>query len=189
MIRKSQLLTQILAAMTIAVGTATALSQPSPAQSKPDHTFFCSSRNGIPETRFRIPGGSSPMIRWVTSNWGSSWTPMSRCQAVSKQFQIAYESGNLEFITHGQKNGYPIICATNVANGPCVVQLFTLKAEDDPEAVLAEIFDIRGGLTSRVLEQKRPLVSTYNDRSYYNVDEIMKSAQEDSSSYNIRQLI
>ena len=129
------------------------------------------------------------MIRWVSSNWGSSWTPMSRCQAVSKQFQIAYESGNLEFITHGQKNGYPIICATNVANGPCVVQLFTLKAGDDPEAVLAEIFDIRGGLTSRVLEQKRPLVSTYNDRSYYNVDEMMKSAQEDSSSYNIRQLI
>ena len=114
---------------------------------------------------------------------------MSRCQAVSKQFQIAYESGNLEFITHGQKNGYPIICATNVANGPCVVQLFTLKAGDDPEAVLAELFDIRGGLTSRVLEQKRPLVSTYNDRSYYNVDEMMKSAQEDSSSYNIRQLI
>ncbi len=176
--RKPQLLTQILATMAIAIGTATAISQPSPAQSKPDHTFFCSNRNAIPETRFRIPGGSSPMIRWVSGNWGSSWTPIARCKAVSKQFQIAYESGNLEFITHGQKQGYPIICATNIANGPCVVQLFTLKAEDDPEAVLAELFDIRGGLTSRVLEQRRPLVSTYQGRSYYNIHEIMKRAKE-----------
>ncbi len=176
--RKPKLLTQVLAAMAIAVGTATAISQPSPAQSKPSDTFFCSSRNGIPETRFRIPGGSSPMIRWVAGNWGSSWTPTARCKAVSKQFQIAYESGNLEFITHGQKQGYPIICATNVANGPCVVQLFTLKVGEDPKAVLAELFDIRGGLTSRVLEQRRPLVSTYQGRSYYNFHEIMKRAQE-----------
>ena len=118
------------------------------------------------------------MIRWVGGNWGSSWTPIARCKAVSKQFQIAYESGNLEFITHGQKQGYPIICATNVANGPCVVQLFTLKLGDDPKAVLAELFDIRGGLTSRVLEQRRPIVSTYQGRSYYNFHEIMKRAQE-----------
>ncbi len=190
MIKNPRLLTQILAAIAIAVGTATAISQTSQAQSNPSDTFFCSKSNGIPETRFHIPGGgSSPMIRWVSRDWGSKWSPLARCKAVSKRFQKAYEGGNLEFITYGQKNGYPIICAATVASGPCVDQLFTLKLDDDPEAILADIFDIRSGLSSRVLEQRRPLRSTYYGRSYYNVREIIRNSQEGRSSYNIRELM
>lgn len=102
--------------------------------------------------------GDIPIIRW-TSDFGSGvgYTPQSRCQEVSANFQKYYEQGVLNYITTGQKNSYDIICVSSKLGGGCLGdasqgQLWTLKSGDNASEVIPKVFDV-GYMGSSPLNQ------------------------------------
>ena len=108
--------------------------------------------------------GNIPIIPW-TSDFGSSvgYTPQSRFQKVSANFQKYYEQGVLNYITTGKKNDYDIICVSSQLGGGCLDDasqglLWTLKPEDNTNEVIPKVFDV-GYMASSPLNQ--------SDRSNY----------------------
>ncbi|NET45439.1 COP23 domain-containing protein [Okeania sp. SIO2B3] len=128
--------------------------------SEPEVSYACiTDSSGTPTTVAQgKQRGDIPIIRW-TSNFGSGagYTPQSRCEEVSANFQKYYKQGVLNYITTGQKNNYDIICVSNELGGGCLNdaskgQLWTLKSEDNASEVIPKVFDV-GYMGSAPLSQ------------------------------------
>lgn len=148
-------LIQILAAATLAVGSAAITNQPSQAQSS---TFFCGMSQGKPATIAQTPRGNIPVIVWVSEHFTrGGFDPQTRCQDVSGRFQSFYSQGALNFITAGIVNNQPVICATGAAGGPCnnTNVLFTLKPRENAARVIQGLHRIRSGAAGPLFESTR----------------------------------
>ncbi|MGL5941489.1 MAG: COP23 domain-containing protein [Waterburya sp.] len=108
-------------------------------------TFYCgeipdqAGGENIPATVAWVPQREAKVaiIAWK-SNYIPQWDAQKRCETVSPKFQAFYEDGRLEYLTTGENQGYDIICAAVETGQPCKAedQLFQVKANNDPEAVL-----------------------------------------------------
>ncbi|MGL6345205.1 MAG: COP23 domain-containing protein, partial [Waterburya sp.] len=117
-------------------------------------TFSCgeisdqASGENIPTTIAYVPQrrANIAIIAWK-SNYIPQWDAQKRCETVSPKFQTFYEDGRLEYLTTGENQGYDIICAAVETGQPCKAedQLFQVKANNDPEAVLTGLTGIIEG--------------------------------------------
>lgn len=142
---------------------ATAAPQPAaprPAATEPTAdpsalAFSCQNWEGQPTTMVQTQRGMLPLIVWKSDYFSNSgFTPESRCEIVSSRFQDHAERDNLRFISHGKLNAQKVLCVADRQtltgsshNYECQAPLsgsllLTLEAQDDPEAVLSELFAV-----------------------------------------------
>ena len=117
-------------------------------------TFSCKQAvdpaNGetIPATVAMVPQRQETinLILWKSEHFGA-WQPQSRCETVSPKFQTFYQDGRLRYLTHGEINGYPVICAVMSEDESCTGenQLFQVKPNGDPQLVLRQLMDVVEG--------------------------------------------
>lgn len=135
---KSKSLKNLLVANTIAIGFVATLSQSSAAQT-PDSYFCGTSKDGVPTTYLEMATGKRrAIVRWV-KNWNSNFPPQKRCEMVSKNFQQANESGELEYLTTKKVRGQTIICSTRRYGTPCNNVLFTVNEAQNPSEVIDDL--------------------------------------------------
>ncbi|MEA5533352.1 COP23 domain-containing protein [Crocosphaera sp. XPORK-15E] len=124
----------------IATGIFTTLigvTSPSYAQSV---QFECATdEKNIPTTYAQTEGGIVQIFKWTSTFFNPPYTPIQRCQEVAKrlnQFQP-------DHLVAGKVNNYQVICAGNDCDPNGSNILLTLKPNQDPAQVLAEIDNTR----------------------------------------------
>lgn len=147
--------------------------------SKDRVTFYCgeildqASGENIPTTIAYVPQrrANIAIIAWK-SNYIPQWDAQKRCETVSPKFQAFYEDGRLEYLTTGENQGYDIICAALEKGQPCKAedQLFQVKANNDPEAVLTGLTGIIEGTSSE------PIYQSSGDQTYVSMEELLNAA-------------
>lgn len=147
-----------IAVVFIAFGAFLVNATDSKAQNS--NTYFCgASEDGTPTTFAQsLTGTQMPIIRWE-KEWSEEYTPQSRCEKVSDNFQQAYENGTLNYLIVGEKNSQSTICASKIYgqvqlddNQECKNYLFTLRNADDPNEVVSQLEKI-GSTASTALIQ------------------------------------
>lgn len=95
----------------------------------------------------RSDGNHKPVIRWVSHHfsWGG-YTPQQRCYEVSGRMNRLYQQGRLNGFTSGWLNGQPVICSSSYCSSDTL--LFTLRPDQNPWAVLAEVTGAAVGASS-----------------------------------------
>ncbi|NET45446.1 COP23 domain-containing protein [Okeania sp. SIO2B3] len=140
----------LLALATFSCSSTTANSSNKIAQSNilSQSRFFCEQDfKGTPTTYVQTERGRIAIIKWVSEFFtDSGYDPQTRCQQVSPQFQKLYNRGQLNYLSAGQKNGQYIICGLNELGGQCD-QLFTLKPQENPGAILTHLRKLASGET------------------------------------------
>ena len=142
--------------------------------------FYCgeytdkSTGQTIPATMAYVPQrkASVSIIAWK-SNHIPAWDAQTRCDTVSPKFQIFYEDSRLDYLTTGVNNGYDIICAVLETGQPCKPedQLFQVKADDNPSAVLRGLTGIiEGTALGNIIYQNS------SDKVYVSMDEFLEAA-------------
>jgi len=129
----------------IAVGILSLFSSPHTlAQHK--NTYSCVNYKGKPTTVVDTPRGKIQLIVWESDYFrDAGWTPLKRCQEVTKRFQEFSDQGVLKYITTGKINKYPVICVARQVPGKgyqCQSNglLITLQMNDNPDKVLRDLF-------------------------------------------------
>ncbi|MBR8840321.1 MAG: COP23 domain-containing protein [Stigonema ocellatum SAG 48.90 = DSM 106950] len=132
-------ITSLTASATVGI-----LNQPSYAEGT---NFYCAGKNGVPVTFVHTQDGrKKPVIYWATNNsFPPPWTPMRRCEEVSRRFQINFDNGTLKFINAGTLLGQPVVCGAIRKDDPCkyTTLLFTLKRNSDPKSILISLQERR----------------------------------------------
>jgi Circadian oscillating protein COP23 len=113
--------------------------------------FFCgqsrtlNTTKTVPTTFARTKRGNVPVIRWQSTFFQASsvYTPLKRCEEVSRRFQKYYSDGTLAYLTAGQMNTQNVICVSEEYGGPCQGLLLTLEPKDNPQAVLKDLLNAR----------------------------------------------
>jgi Circadian oscillating protein COP23 len=152
--RSTQLLMLCLAT-TAMIGESAFFSSPSQAVTAAT-SFVCGKSEGKPATVARTKKGDVPIVVWSSEGFSKSgFTPQVRCQQVSARFQSLYRSGQLKYITAGEINKVPVLCATKEQTGKCTQQnlLYTLKAGANPQTVIKNLMNVRNRATNRGLEE------------------------------------
>jgi Circadian oscillating protein COP23 len=175
-------ITILVATTTVGFASPNAFSQSSNAETpypKDRISFRCgefldkTSGETIPATVAYVPQrkASVSIIAWK-SNYIPQWDAQTRCDTVSPKFQAFYEDGRLEYLTTGENQGYDIICAAVETGQPCKAedQLFQVKANNDPEAVLTGLTGIIEGTSSE------PIYQSSGDKIYVSVDKLLNAA-------------
>lgn len=111
-------------------------------QAETERGFKCDTSSRIPTTIYHTSQGvQEPWIKWVSEHFsGSNWTPLSRCQTVSKRLEEYRLNGKLKYVTLGMENNQQIICVANSDNGPCEGIIYTLRPGQDGIATLNNLF-------------------------------------------------
>jgi len=137
--------------------------------------FVCGTSQGVPSTNaIKRDGSQVPVIRWTSTIFESAgWSQERRCKEVSNRFDTYLKQGRLAFITTGRINALPVICTTNRRGGACDGLLYTLKPGQNATATLRNLLEIR-------VKARGPLNET-TSRLYVSLDELMKTAQSNSS--------
>ena len=123
---------------SLILGT-TFLPQPSYAQSV---TFICTEdSNNIPTTYAQTPDGGVEVFKWTSNFFKPPYTPKQRCEEVTQRLNTFQP----DHLVSGRVNNYNVICAgTNCDPGGANI-LLTLKPNQNPNQVLAEIDANRDG--------------------------------------------
>jgi Circadian oscillating protein COP23 len=174
----------ILAATTVSLVSINILNQPSNAEttatySKDKINFYCgeisdkASNKKIPATIAYIPQRKAnvQIIAWK-SNFIPQWDAQKRCNTVSPKFQTFYENGRLNYLTTGENAGYDIICAAVETGRSCKAedQLFQVKANSDPEAVLKGLTGLIEGASSK------PIFQSSGEQIYVSMEDLLNKA-------------
>lgn len=115
----------------------------SPAIAEKTVNFTCETIGGTPVTFARINQGESrQFIRWI-SDFGIAvgYTPQRRCAEVTGRLNTSFSQGG-QYITHGRMNNQNVICFTDRKGNGCNQLLYTLKPDQDPKAVLEDLFEL-----------------------------------------------
>ncbi len=111
--------------------------------------FWCDNSTGIPMTLYQNAAGNvETWIVWrspVFNNLG--YTPQSRCQDVSQNFETQRQTGKLGFLTSSTLNGMTVICAAQ-AEGVCDGILFTVNDPSQVVPLLGQLLALREGVTA-----------------------------------------
>jgi hypothetical protein len=167
-------------AETVETTVAQSETNNSEAASSPDRiTFYCgeipdrASGGNIPATVAYVPQRKAnvAIIAWK-SNYIPQWDAQTRCDTVSPKFQTFYEDNRLIYLTTGENQGYDVICAAVETGQPCKAedQLFQVKANNDPEAVLSGLTGIIEGTSSE------PIYQSSGDQTYVSMEELLNAA-------------
>jgi hypothetical protein len=104
--------------------------------------FECASdQQNIPTTFVQTPNGIVQIFKWTSTFFKPPYTPMQRCLEVTQrlnQFQP-------ELLVAGRVNNYNVICAGSNCNVDGTNVLLTLRPDQSPTQVLAEIDHTRDG--------------------------------------------
>lgn len=167
-------LTGIAVAATLNVSAMPSLSQSDSDQI----TFVCkqvfdsASGNKIPATLAWIPERQAHIIiiGWK-SEYFPRWNPEKRCQTATTKFQTAYNEGRLNYLTTGENNNYPIICAVTKEGEQCdgKNQLFTIKHHDNPQLVLTQLVGNLQGNGGVIYQSS-------GKQNYFSFNEILQKA-------------
>jgi Circadian oscillating protein COP23 len=135
------------------LGSAGAAEQSAPVASPTSASarFFCgqsrvsAASQTVPTTFARTKRGNVPVIRWQSTFFSNSnvYTPLKRCEEVSRRFQKYYSEGTLAYLTAGQMNAQNVICVSEEYGGPCQGLLLTLEPKDNPQTVLKDLLNAR----------------------------------------------
>jgi hypothetical protein len=150
----------LVTAMVLGAAITLSLSHPGRAEDKPTARFFCAGSlnaqtgTSIPTTFARTKRGAVPVIRWQSTFFGKykDYTPLKRCEEVSRRFQTYYDNGTLSYLTAGEMNSQNVICVSDEYGGPCQGLLLTLEPKDNPQEVLRALLSARsraGGPVTR----------------------------------------
>ena len=150
-----------------------------------DLSFVCSSSKtaeglDIPTTIIRSSSKADvPMFFWKDTSWGRKWTPIERCQEVSRRLQIFYNRNELEYITIGELNNYPVLCTSKEIEARCNNDnlLITLKFGENASQILQEIISFK---------ESGGVAITRSDDSYIDVLEYWRTAPTISSNSSPR---
>ena len=162
-----------LSAIAIASGLVT-LGTLSSAQAQSEKGFKCDIDSGVPTTMYHNSQGvKEPWIQWVSDHFASaSWTPLSRCKAVSERLEEYRRQGKLKYVTLGTENDQQVICVASYDNGPCEGTIYTLKPGQDGIAALNNLFAWGSGQ-----ENLNSSYETY-DIPYINVESRLGSERD-----------
>ncbi|MGF1588897.1 MAG: COP23 domain-containing protein [Pleurocapsa sp.] len=146
----------------------------SSAQAQIQKGFRCDDSATIPTTMYHnSQGGKEPWIKWISEHFtNSSWTPLSRCQAVSQRLEEYRLNGKLKYVTLGTQNNQQVICVASRDNGPCEGVVYTLRPGQDAVAALNNLFAWGSG--------QQNLDSNYETSTevpYINVEEKLMQAE------------
>ncbi|MCF4968351.1 COP23 domain-containing protein [Nostoc sp. CMAA1605] len=178
-------LTVITSLSSLFVSLSPSFSQSNSAKSQPYKvTFFCqpmfdaASGERIPATVVWIPErkGHVRFIAWKSEYFNKSgWTPEKRCQEVTKKFQESYDQGRLNYLSHGKRNGIPVICAAN-SGETCNAtnHLFTVKSDSDPREVIQRLMDIAEGKSAEPLFQSSGNQLYISVKDFFNNSPLLK---------------
>lgn len=123
----------------ILLGGSLSFASPSQAQSI---QFECSVDNSnYPTTYVQTQGGIVEIFKWKSNYFQGSYTPMQRCLEVTQRmnnFQPRY-------LVAGRVNNYNVICAGTDCDRSGNNVLLTLRPDQNPAQVLAEIDNTRDG--------------------------------------------
>ena len=166
---KSSLTALAIASTIISLGSINS------TQAQSEKGFRCDVSTSIPTTMYHnAQGGKEPWIKWISGHFsGSNWTPLSRCQVVSKRLEEYRIKGKLKYVTLGMENQQQIICVASRDNGPCEGIVYTLKPGQDGVAALNNLFAWGSG--------QQNLDSNYESSSiipYINVGEKLQQAED-----------
>jgi hypothetical protein len=113
--------------------------QPSYAQSV---TFICTEdSSNIPTTYAQTPDGGVEVFKWTSNFFKPPYTPKQRCEEVTQRLN----SFRPDHLVTGRVNNYNVICAGTSCDQGGTNVLLTLKPNQDPAQVLAEIDANRDG--------------------------------------------
>jgi hypothetical protein len=181
---KLRLFAQVLAGVVIALGSTTAIEQPSHAQSK---KFLCGMSKGQPATIVRNGRGYKALIVWTDRSFGE-YTPQVRCEKISARFERFYDNGTLKYLRAGRQRNQPVLCVAGYQGGPCLNNgvLITLKPNSNPVLVLQRLQDYQGRATGRPIElagrpDEKGIAVTYDarqDAAYLDFEAMIKAAEE-----------
>jgi Circadian oscillating protein COP23 len=135
----------------ISASRAAEPTSPAPTSPQASARFFCgqsrvaTANKTVPTTFARTKRGNVPVIRWQSTFFSNSnvYTPLKRCEEVSRRFQKYYGEGALAYLTAGQMNSQNVICVSDEYGGPCQGLLLTLEPKDNPQAVLKDLLNAR----------------------------------------------
>ena len=118
-------------------------SPPSKAQ---EISFVCTVDTGnVPTTYAQTPEGSTPVFKWTSNFFRPPYTPMQRCQEVTKRMNSFHRQNQLDALTSGRVNNLPVICAGAGCDPRGSNVLLTLKPNQSGNQVLQEIDANRSG--------------------------------------------
>jgi hypothetical protein len=114
-----------------------ALGEPSSAQTT---QFECRSGSGnVPTTYAKNPDGQIAVFRWTSNFFAAPYTPLRRCQEVTRRMNKFSRQGQLNALTSGKVNRLPVICAGSKCQGDGSNVLLTLQPHQNAAQVLREI--------------------------------------------------
>lgn len=107
-----------------------------------DSKYYCGlSSDGTPTTFVKSDRGDIALVPWESDYFQKfGYTREQRCQAVSTKFQQTHEQGILNYLTIGEINNLPVICASSSLGTGCQEALFTLQPDRNVAVALQEIF-------------------------------------------------
>ncbi|MBW4498716.1 MAG: COP23 domain-containing protein [Scytonema hyalinum WJT4-NPBG1] len=185
---RTNLLTQGVTGLAIALTFSTSMTKPSLAQ-EPPLSFFCDIFQSNYATKVRTSKGNRAILFY--EDWASSsgWTPKKRCQAVSSRFQNFYNQNLLKYMRSGKVKNYPVICVTPQKGTPCQENhvLITLEAGTNPQAALRSLVSQSQGDSSSgvsAMSYQEPTEPSYfstdsQGNLYVNVEELIETAPVD----------
>jgi Circadian oscillating protein COP23 len=176
-IMKNQFFTSILLtfATTFAIPVVSLAKAPVKVQ------YVCEISKGIPITYAHTPKETVEFIGWQSQAFNNSgYTPERRCQEVTKRFQKHSDAGNLRFITTGKINKQNVMCVAQKKGGNCISDglLLTFESKDDPQKVLAELFNVSTRVQKIRLTRGKPI--------YIDVDEYLSNVSNTRQSQPIQ---
>jgi hypothetical protein len=135
--------------------------------------FACARQEGRLATVVKTKKGNVPLVVWDSTLFtGSGYSPVTRCQQVTKRFQNLHRSGKLKYLTAGQVKNLPVICATVRTTERCNLDnlLFTLRPGKDPQGILQKLNDIRNRVAKNTVVEESSSTITPNPSTTNSVD-------------------
>jgi hypothetical protein len=135
--------------------------------------FACARLEGRLATVVKTKKGNVPLVVWDSTLFaGSGYSPVNRCQQVTKRFQNLHRSGKLKYLTAGQVKNLPVICATVLTTERCNLDnlLFTLRPGKDPQGILQKLNDIRNRVAKNAVVEESSSTITSNPSTTNLVD-------------------
>ncbi|MGK7927384.1 MAG: COP23 domain-containing protein [Spirulina sp.] len=162
-------LTKILTAFGSALLMSALSMKPGNAQSE-STTFFCGTYKGDPTTIARVQDINIPIVPWRTSYFSdSAWTPERRCHEISRRFQVYHQQGTLNYLTTGEVDEMPVVCAVETQRSSCQELLFTLTRNSNPNTFLTTMFKVTNN------SDKNRIISRFSDRVYIDLDKYLNT--------------
>lgn len=82
-----------------------------------NYSFWCDPHHSIdskilPTTIMTINNEDIPLFTWEDRSFGDKWTPLERCQVVSRRLQVFTDRHGdfFKYIAVGTLNKYPVLC-------------------------------------------------------------------------------